>query len=416
MLLQRLKNTLGTVLGLNHLNGDFKKFALMHLVFNAFSNIQSIFVNTLFYRLSNNSDTVMYYNMINFCGIALFMTAAVYIIRRISPLVAVRIGISLFIAMFAVMLATINDIVRFMPIIGILSGAGGGFYWLSYCMLLGCYTTDETRDKAVGLLSVISGSMSLLMPAAAGYVISRFVSMTGYFIMFAAALVFALITIALSLRLTNMSFGDKRSKFALALRLVITEKRYLLALLVEFFKAIREGTLSFFLNILLFSIVTSEFVVGINTFLTGIISIVAAWLYGRIIVPGNRVKSILVSTTTLFFVGLLLFLKLSPATVIVFSMINAFFNCFLVNPCFAITYSAFISSEESSSALSEFYVFREAAIASGRCLGIVFTMIMPKTSFGYVFAIAVLTLSQYILVYIAKSVTSIPQDKKQRSA
>lgn len=100
----------------------------------------------------------------------------------------------------------------------------------------------------------------------------------------------------------------------------------------ETLRGIRDGTFNFLLNLLLFEIIQSETLIGINSLLASIGTIVSFWAAGRIIKPGNRVKSMLIGSTVLLVACSLPAFSMSPAAIMVFAIVNAFFSTFIINP------------------------------------------------------------------------------------
>ena len=390
--------------GLYRMGNPFSVFLLTHTSFIVFINLQSIFVNTLFFRVTGNSDIVMKYNSLLFLFTAVFMVMAVTVVRRFSPVVSVRTGILLYAAMYITFLLSLNHLDTMYIVIAVLSAAGGGFYWLAYSILIGEYSTDDNRDTAIGLIGVVSGVVTLVMPLLSGYVISLFDNLTGYVIMLTFSFVVGVLTLFLSRSLTKVENQRGPTHFLLALKRLKTDRLHKLVMAHEFVKCIREGTFIFFLNILLFSVITNEGVVGFNTFLTGLSSIIGCWLYAKVIVPRHRLKSVFYSITILLVLGLMLYIGLSPIVIIGFSVANAFLTPFLLYPSVGLSYRVFADASEPISCSTELFALKEFAVASGRIVGILIVSLSPNSAFGYVTAIIILTLSQYLMLLINRTI------------
>ncbi len=153
----------------------------------------------------------------------------------------------------------------------------------------------------------------------------------------------------------------------------------------------------FILNMLLFELVKSESLVGVNAFLTGVMSIFGAWAYGRLVTPALRVRYTLIATTLMFVCCLALSLLPSVATVMIFAMINAFFALFVVNTSANNAIDALTENALCRKALGELLSVREGFLAFGRISGLLVLMSFPDDINGVILAMLVLTASQYLL-------------------
>ena len=171
-------------------------------------------------------------------------------------------------------------------------------------------------------------------------------------------------------------------------------------MMAETMRGVREGTFNFLLNILLFEAISSETLMGFNTLLTGVGTIISFWVIGKIIKPHNRVKGMLVATIILLVASALPAVNLNPTTIIVFSFINAFFTQFILNSSSSIFF-LLIQKKAENNAREEYFSIRELLLDSGRIIGILILFLFPKDPAGYVVAIIVLTLSQFITVWLS---------------
>lgn len=402
----RLRGQIYMSAGLYRLADGFGSFAAVHVGFLIFTNLQSVFINTLFIRLTGSSDSVMIYNMIvnAFCGPMMLVSASMA--RRGSPTRSMKIGISFHMAMYVVFFLTMDSLSVSMPLIAMLAGIGNGFYWFSYSYIINVFSTDESRDLAISLIGVLGGVVSLTMPTITGLVITRFTGILGYGVMFGVSLFMAFVTILLARRMRPAPPADRRSHLRALLKLLVTDKLYALTLAGEYCKCLREGVCAFLFNVLLFQAVQNEAIVGVNTFLTGLASITGAWAYGKIVGGKNRIRSMAVASTLLLALAGALFFSLGPVTIILYSLFNAMLGIFLMNPTFSISYALVLGSRKSRPAMPEYIGIRECTVGLGRICGILFTMALPKTTFGYVSAIAALTLLQYGTTLIFRYVSA----------
>ncbi|MCI8442212.1 MAG: MFS transporter [Provencibacterium sp.] len=403
-LFRRLHDHIYVSAGLYRLADGFTTFAAVHTAFLIFTSLQGVFINTLFMRLTGNSQLVMYYNIITNCVAGPMMIASSLIARRTSSTFSMRTGILFHICMYITFFLSLHHLETAMPLIAALAGLGNGCYYFSYSYILNAFSTDESRDLAASIIGVLAGIVSLTVPALSGLVIAQFEGLTGYTVMFGVSLGMAIITILVSSKLAPVVPEDRQSHLSSLLRVIREGKLYKLILLGDFIKCTREGVCGFLFNVLLFEAITNEAIVGLNTLLAGVASILGAFIYGRLIGSKNRILSIGASSTILLLCASLLFIQLSPLTIILYSTLNAALGPFLMNPGFSICYQHVLGSEKSRQAMAEFIGVRECFIGLGRICGIIFTMLMPASTSGYVTTIVLLTAAQYLMMLLFRYV------------
>ena len=396
----QIKNRFLNALGAESLGSLFLTFALVHLIFNLYSNLQGQYISTLFMRATQgDANIVKYYNMINFGMSGFAMCMASVFVRKFSVTAGTRIGLLFYMAGTGMFLLFMHNLAPVMPLIAVINALGGGAYWIAYCIAISEYSNDENRDRALGFISAICGVVTLVIPLFSGLILTAFGGENiGYYIVFGLSFTTALVTLWMTRKLEVLHTPAKQTHFGQALSSVVRDKLWRFALTGEFLKGIREGTFSFFLNLLLFSLVSNEAVIGVNTVLASLASILAASLIGKWVRPSNRIKSMLVSVTAMIVGIAMLYVNLSPVTIILFNLMNSFVTLFLLNPAGSIFFMVIQKAPGAREMQSEFFGIREVCLNMGRITGIIVTMVMPQSSFGNVTAMCILTLVQYLMV------------------
>lgn len=412
-MIKRMLNKLQAVnpvalLQAGRLSGDYKRFALMNFFYGVFTNLNTVFINTLFIRLTNDTNIVLKYNIIYFLTVAVIMVVSVSFMRRLGPTTLTRIGIGGYVVMYIVFFACMNQLTLFMPLIAVLTGSASGFYCMTYSYWISELSTDDNREAALSLLGLLSGVTSLFMPTISGFVIGSFPdNFIGYYIMFGISFVVAIFTILISFRLPFRKLQTKKTYLKQAFRDCFTNRCWFSGIFMQFLVGLREGTFGFFLNVLLFTLVKDERIVGFNTFLVGIITLAAYAFVGKFVKPTNRIKYIFVATTSLLLLTALLFLELSPITVIMLSLANTFFGTLIVNPSISILYLLLQKMPGGEENKTEYLAVREVFLGVGRLIGIGLILVLPQDNLGCIVAMFILTLSQYITVLFGKWTLSL---------
>jgi YQGE family putative transporter len=286
--------------------------------------------------------------------------------------------------------------------IAILLSAAAGFYYVTYCLQIVSYTNDNNLDTASGIMAMISSFIALTLPLISGFILSSFKGFTGYRILFIFVFFLSALAIIFSTKLSpvNEFDNDKRVHFREVVHALLRNKIGQRVMWITTIVGIREGTFSFFINMLIYQFIANETFVGINSFLGSISAIVSASLYGLLVKPKNRNKSVYLSVTLAGSAIALLYFKLSPATLIAFNIVNSFLGTFIVTPQTNIYFSILQRLDSIRGKGAEVHTVREFFYSTGRVVGIVLTMLMPNSAVGSVTAILLLTASQYISAFL----------------
>ena len=193
---------------------------------------------------------------------------------------------------------------------------------------------------------------------------------------------------------------------------VYTEKMWFFAIHMDFWRGIRDGAFSFFLNVLLFSIVSSEALVGVNTFLAGAVS---SGIAGKIARPHNRMRLMTAAVALLLGVTALLFWQLNPFTVLLLSAASSFVGVFINNPVTTTLYTVFDHFPESLSYKREVLSVSECYKDLGRISGIALIMLMPSGVIWSIISLCILVAAQFVTVLFARmTLRTVRQKSEQR--
>ena len=384
-------------IGCGGLGKAFYRFLYTHVGFQIFYSLQSTFMNVLLMRVTGGSATAMKFNIISTLIAGVTLAAAVPVAKRRSLLFPLRAGVVMYLLMYVSFFVMFDRVDTAMPVLAVFSGMGSGCYWYAYNMSVGGYLSDGNRDKGIGILGTGQGIATLAVPFIAGAVISSFDGLAGSMVVFGMALAVSVVTIIISLGLVRLPQGDLHVRYDKALKITFTDRSMFGWFWSTFVRGIRLGTLMFFLNLLLYEVVESEFIVGFSNLLSGAIAILGTMVYSRVVTGKTRFRSMTVSTTVLA-VGALALLMKGPVPVILFSMLNSFFGGFLNNPAGSIFYAA-IELPAHADCQGEFNGIRETTLSIGKAAGIAFTMYFADL-LSPAIAILILTLSQYLMIVL----------------
>lgn len=381
----------------NRLSGAFPRFLVVHTLFIAAFTICNIFINTFILRVTGDSTGVKLYNIV-LGGVQPFaMIAACYVAKRFTVECAQRVGLGCYAVMYLLMAVLGEGAIPYILCIGAVGAVAAGFYYTAYAVQIVEYLTDETRDRAHGVMGVMTGIVTLGLPLLSAVVIS---ALGGYRALFLLGFAVCTAAFAFTFRLPA-SANNHKDEYLRVFRSVLRGRAERAAMFSSMLIGVYTGLLSFFLNILLFSMIASEYLVSLNSSLGGVCAILGSFLYMRTIRPSRRVRSMYASVTVLVLAASVLFFHLSAATVIGFSLLYSLLNVFISNPCA----TAYIHVVERSPLLrscsGEVHAVREIYFGTGRVVGILLTLVLPQTNGGAVLAIVAVLACQFFSAHLA---------------
>lgn len=401
-LFHKTKERIVYFLGISVLSKVFLSFIMSHFFYVIFTNFQGSFINTLFQKASGETSVALKYNLIFYACIGFIMCLAAVVTRKFSSKLTFQLGIILY--LFSTLLFLLflknNNVTQFFWVFSIINSFAAAFYWISYALCLTEYSSDSSRDVALSFVGLITGLVTLIVPFISGTLISSFDGYTGYFIMFTIAFIVGVVNFIFASRLPLTKSPKESSKFIQTFKLLSTDKRWIYGMLGETLKGTREGAFLFYLNVLLYQIVKSEFLVGFNILLAGVVSMLSFWVAGKFMRPNNRIKYMLIAVCFLFVVTCGLYLKLDPTTIIIFSVLNSFCAVFTAIPPTNTFYMIMDKIPEGKECKSELVAIKEIFLCAGRVAGIATILLTPKTPISIVSVILILTAVQFATVAV----------------
>ncbi len=394
---QQLRQKLSFIMGADVLSGDFYKFLRMHLCFTVYTQMHGIFINTFLLKATGNNVDVMLFNAMLAIAQPIAMVGAVYLSRRTSPVLSQRLGLGLYLLVYGALAIFGEQAVGYSLLIAALLASAAGFYYTTYSLQILSYCDDRSRDVALGVSGMLAGIAALLTPVFSGFLISSFPGFTGYRVLFGCALAFTALSGYFSSRLSPITAydGQRGNRLGQVVRALLLGKIERGVMLTSAVSGFRDGTMAFFLNMLLYQFVQSEALVGINSFLGGIAAVISAGLYSRWVKPESRVKSVAIAVSIIAATALMLFLRLNAYTIIAFNLVSCLCNIFVSNPPCSLYLSIVQRLPSIRGRGGEVHTIREYFLSTGRILGIALAMLLPQSNLGYILVIFLLTVSQY---------------------
>lgn len=389
---------LKTAIGGNLLDHSFYRFLFMHISFLTFTGLPGVFINTFLMSQTKDINVVLFYNCLSFLGTAFGMFLSAAALHRFNTAAVAVVGIIGFNLLYLQLILLNTHSADYVVLLGITNGFAGSFYWMSYSQFLTEFSSLKNRDSALAILSISGSTVNLVVPFVSGIVISSVGGIHGYNVIFILAFVIAIFTAVACSRLPKSKSTKVHVQHTETVKHVIHNKSILFALLSEMCKGLREGIFGFILTILLYKFIKSELLIGFNTLLASLASIISFVFISRRVKSKNRAKYMKLAFLCLLMFSIFTLFQLNPIILIVFTMVNSFFSGFIVNSSFSTFLDAIQVVPGSNQKRPELFAQKELFLATGRCLGVltlvVFNTVTGDSVFWQIAALALLTLTQ----------------------
>ncbi|MGJ9459803.1 MFS transporter [Oceanobacillus sp. CF4.6] len=271
------------------------KIFLSIICLNGVANsLSSIFINVYLYKLSQDFYEVALFNFISYLIWAPTFVFAGWLSKKTDRRNGLIIGGILQLLFYIVLLLLGSSASTNIILLGLIFGAGSGFYWMSVNTLSVDLTNQTNRDWFNGVNGIFSAFSQMIGPITAGWIITAQPGFSGYQLIF--TLTFILFLSSLSITFSLPKYVDKGTFNWKALWNINknVEWRHLSKVFSSL--AFRDGVLSFAVWIWVYMVTGSEGSLGNYVFYTTTISIITYYMIGKFIDQKNRGRYIMIGT------------------------------------------------------------------------------------------------------------------------
>lgn len=388
---------------------QFRKLAMMQLFHVAATVLQGLYLSTLIVRVTGDTGMTLIYNLVFYNVATVGHLLGAVLVRRLPAIYCTRLCSVLYLGMYATLLFGMDQLGMLWPLVATFCGLAAAFNYIAYMILLLDCTEDETRDRSLSYMSLQSGVLSLLLPMIGGALIT-FINnlagnqLTGYFVLYSICSVFLVCMVVCSFRLPPRKPEERKIYFREVLRDLKKNRDCQRMMAMDAITGFRDGTFSFFVSVLFFQLVDSEFLTGLQNFGTGALAILAAFLAGRWMRPDRRIPSMAAGVTLMMIPALLMFFSFSPFTILALSLCSGLMTSFVYNPATSIALLVMSRMPDGTKKNPEYIGVRLFFVGAGRTLGNLMILCFPSSTIGYVTALVIIIASQYLLVYWGKKI------------
>jgi MFS transporter, YQGE family, putative transporter len=231
-------------------------------------------------------------------------------------------------------------------------------------------TEPESRDFFNGFLGILGSVGGMIGPIAAGFVISKLESFTGYSIVFGISLALFSLAVFFSFSLKRRPATGKYS-FTRIIKERQYNKNWRLITNAHFFQGLREGTFLFIISVFVFISTGSELALGTFGLLNSAIAFLAYYAASRFIKKAYRKKSILIGGCMLYLAIFLLVFDLTFQKLLIYACIIAVAYPILLVPYMSMTYDIIGSGWKAAEMRIEYIVVRELFLNLGRAVSVI---------------------------------------------
>lgn len=363
---------------MQRLNNNAKTLLIVHNLFILCTALASTFVNVFIWKLTQSAHVIGIYTILQYSMTLLFFVASGYISRKKGIQSTLLLGILLHILFYVSILTLRGHSADFIYPLGALLGAGLGFYWFSANSLIYYYTDAANRGFYLGLSASLAATMATIAPLISGYIIVQFPDFSGYYFIFGISFIIFAIAMALSLTLDRVKIeGD----FNLV-KVLGGSKAWNRIMAGMYFIGLREGTLLFLTNIILYRIVTNELGIGQFTTFTTSVGILSSFIVGRVLLMRNRRQFLLIGTLGVFFSSVILVSTMSFAGLVINGVLLSIFTNMWSIPHGVVTYetAGILSAEDNN--MTDYVVAKEIPLNLGRITGILIYLLVSRYAPG----------------------------------
>ena len=344
------------------------------------------FSNVYLLNYTNSLIIISIYSMIRFSVLGFFAFISAKLSTKIRMTYSLVIGLALITSAVVFLLQAADSIATYtwiVYVVGLIWGAGEGFFWISINSLTQLVTSSETRSKYLGLSGAINSLMTIISPVLSSVILAFHVVETdGYFMMFQVAIVIfifiSILSIFVSKAGTQSSFSMKNSikdfKEDLSWRYVVV---------AQFIWGVRDAATITLTGLLIYEAVGSGAVFARWLSFFALLSTISFYVIGRLLKHHNRIHFLTVGSIALFLSGLALILFQNVFGAIAHGILHFTFLPLAMTP-FSLIALNVIGKYIPTENIMRRTVVREFMVALGRGAGLLLVVILATSIDGVI--------------------------------
>jgi YQGE family putative transporter len=358
------------------LSREAKTSLFVHGVYQFGASMSGVFLNLYLWRLTHDLTVNGSYNIVFFLVGAISFAVAGKIAKAKDRLYTFRAGI-VFIALFYMSVIFFQEkVAEAFIVFAVFNGIANGFYWLGYSTVMYDVSTEQNRIRYLALNSITFTVAGLAGPVVAGFIISLNSGLSGYIIVFSISFAMFVIATIGSFQIRTDRMPHKPYYLKIMALVMKKNRRYAKSAAGYLILGLHQGIMLFLPNILLFTVLPQEDMVGYiwGGFLA--LSVCTAYFLSRF-GRENKVKVYVLIAASGYIAGAIgLTSQISLLTVMLFLGIYYICSPLQMNSMQAYYYRLIGKLPLKGHLRMETLVVRESAMSLGRVISITLLILM----------------------------------------
>ncbi|WP_254450166.1 MFS transporter [Cohnella herbarum] len=295
-------------------------------------------------------------------------------VKEGNKMIAMRLGIGLSAAFYALVLMLGESAIGYIWLLGIVQGMATGLFWLAHNVVYFEVTDADNRDRYNGSAGVIGSLVGMIVPWCSGYLISIMGGENGYRAIFMISFGIFVAGIGVSFFLRNRT-PEGQYEWKWPYRLLSdrhTAWRPVLGALTA--QGMRESVFGVIVGVLVYVQTGSEMKLGNFALVTSAVGFVSFYAAGRWLKPAWRNRGMGVGVIAMIAFIFPFFLGVSFTTLMVFGVGAALFFPLYMLPMTSAVFDLIGQDDDSVKRRVEYVVVRELALNIGRIVGMAIFM------------------------------------------
>ncbi|WP_020617589.1 MFS transporter [Paenibacillus daejeonensis] len=350
-------------------------------MYAAATALSGTFVPVYLWKTSQSFMLIGWFTLFQYAVSGLTFWLAGKWVKERNKMNSLRLGIVLSGIFYCSILLLGAAAVRYIALLGALSGLASGFFWLAYNIVYFEITEPDNRDKFNGWAGLLGSGAGIFAPWISGMLIVAYAGGAGYRIIFTISLTIFGVAAILSFWLKKRKTEGKYSWLYGFRQIGGSDPGWRAVFLSLMAQGVREGVFMFLIGLLVYLVSRDERMLGSFSLWTSLVGLVAFLLVGRLLTMRRRSTAMLIGVIMLTLVIVPLLWRLDYTTLLVFGIGTALFLPLYSIPMTSSVFDRIGATAEAASHREEYIVLRELGLVLGRLLGLAaYLILVSRTS------------------------------------
>ena len=350
-------------------------------MYAAATALSGTFVPVYLWKTSQSFMLIGWFTLFQYAVSGLTFWLAGKWVKERNKMHSLRLGIVLSGIFYCSILLLGAAAVRYIALLGALSGLASGFFWLAYNIVYFEITEPDNRDKFNGWAGLLGSGAGIFAPWISGMLIVAYAGGAGYRIIFTISLTIFGVAAILSFWLKKRKTEGKYSWFYGFRQIGGSDPGWRAVFLSLMAQGVREGVFMFLIGLLVYLVSRDERMLGSFSLWTSLVGLVAFLLVGRLLTMKRRSIAMLTGVIMLTLVIVPLLWRLEYTTLLLFGVGTALFLPLYSIPMTSSVFDRIGATAEAASHREEYIVLRELGLVVGRLIGLAaYLLLVSQTS------------------------------------